>query len=126
LGGFISDRIFKGNRWQIVCISNLIIVASLLIVAFSGGTLMAIAIIIAYAAVSMVMGPFWAIPPELGHPSIATEASGFVLVFGNLGGTIIGFILTALATASGTYYVPMFLCLIMALISALGVSRIKR
>jgi|GEM_PF-3477393 len=126
LGGLISDKVFKGSRWQIVCIGNIIIVASLLIVAFSGGTLVAVAMIIAYAAVSMVMGPFWAIPAELGHPSIATEASGFVLVFGNLGGTIIGFVLTALATATGTYYVPMFVCLVMALISALGVSRIKR
>ena len=126
LGGLISDKVFKGSRWQIVCIGNLVIVVSLVIVALSGGTLLAVAMIVAYAAVSTVMGPFWAIPPELGHPSIAAEASGFVLVFGNLGGTIIGFILTAVASATGTYYVPMFICLGMALVSALCVSRIKR
>lgn len=126
LGGLISDKVFKGSRWQIVCIGNIVIAASLLIVAVSGGTLLAVFMVIAYAAVSTVMGPFWAIPPELGHPSIAAEASGFCLIFGNLGGTIIGFVLTAVASATGTYYMPMFICMGMAVVSALLVSRIKR
>ena len=119
--------LLKGNeQGQIVCIGNIVIAASLLIVAVSGGTLLAVFMVIAYAAVSTVMGPFWAIPPELGHPSIAAEASGFCLIFGNLGGTIIGFVLTAVASATGTYYVPMFICMGMAVVSALLVSRIKR
>lgn len=126
LGGLISDKVFKSSRWQIVCISNLIIAGSLLVVSFSNGILLAVFMIIAYAAVSMVVGPFWAIPPELGHPCIAPQASGFVLIFGNLGGTVIGFILTAVATATGTYYVPMFICLVMSLISAFGATKIKR
>ena len=126
LGGWISDKIFKGSRWQIVCIGNLIIVACLAIVGISNGTLLAVAMVVAYAAVSTVMGPFWAIPAELGHPSKAAPASGFVLVWGNLGGTIIGFILTALATSTGTYYVPMAVCLVMALVSGLLITRVKR
>lgn len=126
LGGLISDKVFKGSRWQIVCLGNLVIVASLLVVAFTNGMPLTIAMIVAYTAVSTVMGPFWTIPAELGHPSIATQAAGFLLIFGNLGGCIIGFILTALASAFGSYYICMYVCLGMAAVSALGVSRIRR
>ncbi len=126
LGGIISDRVFKGTRWQTVALGNIMITVMLLIVSFSNGTPLAVAMILAYMMSAMCVGPYWAIPAELGHPSIATEVSGIMNVFGNTGGFTIGFILTALASAVGNYYICLYVCAVLAAISAVSMFFVRR
>lgn len=65
--------------------------------------------ILTYMAFSMCVGSYWAIPAALVQPSIANESAGILNVFGNAGGFTIGFILAALASWAGTYYIC-FMC----------------
>jgi nitrate/nitrite transporter NarK len=126
LGGIISDNIFKGSRWQTVALGNILITVMLLIVAFTNGIVLAISMILAYMFSSICLGPYWAIPAELGHPSIATESAGIINVFGNTGGFTIGFILTALASWTGSFLICLYVCAVLAALSAVGISFVRR
>lgn len=126
LGGIISDRIFKGMRWQTVCLSNALIVVTLLAAAFSNGVVLAVCMISAYFVAALSLGPFWAMPAELGTEAIATEVAGIINVFGNTGGVVIGFVLTALAALTGTYYTCLGICVILAAVNAYGITTVKR
>ena len=132
LGGVISDRIFKGSRWQIVAIGNGLIAVTLLIVNFTsadlgGGLVVMLAMIATNIASAMCVGPFWAIPAELGHPAIATEVSGIINVFGNSGAFLIPMVYNGAATAAGgSYFVCMYIAIALAVVSAVSICFVRR
>ena len=126
LGGIISDQVFKGSRWQTVSLALSLIAIMLVIVTLTHGMALVIAMILAYLSVSMVTGPYWAVPAELGDPAIANDASGIINVFGNLGGCTIGFILTALASAAGNYFICLYVTIALAILGAISMTFVKR
>lgn len=126
LGGIISDQIFKGSRWQTVSLSLSLIAVMLVIVVLTNGMPLVVAMILAYLSVSMVTGPYWAVPPVLGDPAIANDASGIINVFGNLGGCTIGFVLTALASAAGNYFICLYVTIALAILGAISMTFVKR
>jgi sugar phosphate permease len=126
LGGIISDSVFKGKRWQTVALGSVMIAVMLLIAAFTTGPALTIALVLAYMASSMCVGPYWAIPAALVHPSIANDSAGILNVFGNTGGFTIGFILTALAAWAGTYYICLYVSVALAVVSAICITFVRR
>lgn len=132
LGGMISDGVFKGSRWQIVAIGDSLIAATLLVVNFTPASLLGGAVVMAVMistniVSAMCVGPFWAIPAELGHPSIATDVSGVINVFGNTGAFLIPMIYNGIATlAGGNYFVCMYIAILLAVLSAISICFVRR
>lgn len=125
LAGIFSDKVFKGQRYQTLMIASLMTVVSLILSSFVGSSLIPVVLILAYASVSMCTGPFWAVPSQMFHPSIAGECTGLLTLIANIGGIIVVPILSGVIDVTGSSYICLVLCIMAALISILCAKIIK-
>jgi len=127
LGGIISDNVFKGMRWQTVFIGNILTVVTLLILLrVQSGPLLSIVLMLAYGSVAMCTGPYWALPSEIVHPSVAGNSAGLINILANIGSLSVATVLAFVASITGTYFVCLWICVIIAAISAICMLRVRQ
>lgn len=118
LAGIISDKVFGGKRYQTLIIATLITAVSMILATFVSASLIPIVLVLAYASVSMACGPFWALPSQLFSPEITAEACGELTLVANIGGIIVGPILSMIIDATGSGLIPLITCVVVGVISA--------
>lgn len=120
LGGVITDSVFKGSRYQTLMIAAALTVVTLVLVPIVGGSsalVVAILLALAYGSVAMVLGPFWAIPNEIVHPSISGQCVGELTMLSNLGGIVAAPILAAIIDGTGTALPCLVICVAVGVVS---------
>lgn len=126
LGGFISGKIFKGSRYQIICIGSVLTAITLaLIPSVTDVTLLNILLFICYGSTALGTGAYWAMCSEVVEPKVSFEANGLLGSFANAGGTLVPILLAALATAIGSYSITMYILAGMAVIQLFCMWRIR-
>ena len=128
LGGVISDKVFKGKRYQLLFLGTLLTAVTLIcldlpINAVGFVTIMAI---LAYASTSIVCGVFWTVPTEIVDPSISVQSSATVMTFANVGGVLAAPLLTFVNESTGTLMVSSIICILLALAASVSALIIKR
>ena len=87
VGGLMSDRLFKGERWQTNLIGTLgcgILLLSLLVI--DAINIITAVVLLAFVFGSLYGGTYWTWPYELAQPQAAYAASGFIVSIANIGG----------------------------------------
>ncbi len=115
LGGIISDRVFKGSRYQTLLLATAITIISLVLIPVIGSTgavAAAVLLALAYGSVSMILGPFWAIPNEISHPEIAGQCTGELTMLSNIGGIVAAPVLAAIIDSTGSAFLCLILCVV--------------
>lgn len=121
LGGIISDKVFRGLRWQTLVLSGLLVgVGLLLLLAVRGELLVVCMLMLAYLGANMYMGPLWACVPSLVRPKIAGETTALVNTVTNLGGLSVGPLLGLLIDATGTAVPALVVCVVLAVASCVA------
>lgn len=128
LGGVISDKIFKGQRYQLLFLGALLMAVTLigLSLPINGVVIVSIMAILAYASTSIVCGVYWTVPTELVDPSIAVKGSATCMTFANVGGVIAAPLLTFVNELSGALLPSAIICIVLAVASAIAALIIKR
>lgn len=128
LGGIISDKVFKGKRYQLLSLGCLLTVVTLLLIPRCGTstTLLTVLFILAYGSTSIVCGTFWTLPSEIVKPDIAVKSSASVMTLANIGGVIASPILVAVTQATGSNMMSSYICIILALLAGIMALMIKR
>lgn len=119
LGGIISDGVFKGSRYQTLLTATAITVISLVLIPVIGSTgavVAAVLLALAYGSVSMILGPFWAIPNEIAHPEIAGQCTGELTMLSNVGGIVAAPILAAIIDGTGSAFLCLIICIIIGVV----------
>lgn len=120
LGGILSDNVFKGSRYQTLMIATGITAVSLVLIPVVGNAsviVVAILLALAYGSVSMILGPFWAIPNEIAQPQISGQVTGELTMLSNLGGIVAAPIFAAVIDATGTAMICLGICIAIGVIS---------
>lgn len=122
-GGLLSDRVFKGERFQTNMIGTILCGAIMLIMLFVAGgqnveMLTALAII-AFFFGSMYGGTYWTWNYEMSQPEFAPGAAMFFVFTGNLGGLIGTPVCGMLIDATGTGAAGMIFIAVVALLGAI-------
>lgn len=117
LAGVISDKVFGGKRYQTLMIATAITAVSMILATFVSASLIPVVLVLAYASVSMACGPFWALPSQLFSPEITAEACGELTLVANIGGIIVGPILSMIIDATGSGLIPLITVVIFAIVS---------
>ncbi|MCI2061544.1 MAG: MFS transporter [Eubacteriaceae bacterium] len=127
LGGIISDKVFKGKRYQLLALGCMLTVITLLAIphlrSIGALTLM---FILAYGSTSIVCGTFWTLPTEIVKPSISVKSSASVMTVANIGGVIAAPILVSVTAATGTNMMSSYICIVLAIIAAAAALVIKK
>lgn len=115
LGGLLSDRVFKGKRWQVMFICFFSTTIAVLLFVFSGVSHVGIGVLLivgflTFALSDMAVGVMYAIPPEIFDSSFFGKANGIVLLSCNIIGLLTVVIGGALADTTGSYLIPCLLC----------------
>lgn len=118
LAGIISDKVFGGKRYQTLMIATVITAVSLILATFVPAGLIPVVLVLAYASVSMGCGPFWALPSQMFHPSITSQACGELTMIANIGGILVGPILSMIIDATGSGLIPLITCVVVGVVSA--------
>lgn len=123
LGGLLSDRVFKGKRWQVMVIcfaGTLIFTIIFMIVGNIHIDILGLLVIgfVLFAVSDMAVGVMYAIPPEIFDPSFFARANGIVLLSCNIIGLLSVILSGVIADATGSYFFALGLCIIL---SALGI-----
>lgn len=122
LGGILSDRVFKGSRYQTLMIATGITAVSLVLIPLVGSAsviVVAVLLMLAYGSVSMILGPFWAIPNEITQPKISGQCTGELTMLSNLGGIVAAPVLAAVIDGTGTALICLGFCVVIGVISFL-------
>lgn len=120
LGGILSDGLFKGSRYQTLMIATGITAVSLVLVPLVGSAsvvVVAVLLALAYGSVSMILGPFWAIPNEITQPKIAGQCTGELTMLSNLGGIVAAPVFAAIIDGTGTAFICLGICVAIGVIS---------
>lgn len=120
LGGILSDGLFKGSRYQTLMIATGITAISLVLIPLVGNAsviVVAILLMLAYGSVSMVLGPFWAIPNEIAQPSITGQCTGELTMLANLGGIVVAPILATVIDTTGSAMACLAICVVVGILS---------
>lgn len=127
LGGIISDKVFKGKRYQLLFLGCLLTVATLFTIPYlsSVGTV-AIMFILAYGSTSIVCGVFWTVPTEIVQPTISVKSSASVMTVANIGGVIAAPILVSVTSMTGSNMASSYICIALAALAAISALVIKR
>lgn len=126
LAGVISDRVFKGMRYQTLMIATALTAVSLILATFVPASLIPVVLVLAYASVSMACGPFWSLPSQMFDTNICGEAVGELTMISNIGGIIVGPILSMLIDATGSGLIPLITCVTFGIISVFCARVIKK
>lgn len=128
LGGIISDKVFKGKRYQLLSLGCLLTVVTLFLIPRCGTntTLLTVLFILAYGSTSIVCGTFWTLPSEIVRPDIAVKSSASVMTLANIGGVIASPILVAVTQATGSNMMSSYICILLAFLAGIMALMIKR
>lgn len=126
LGGIVSDRVFKGSRYQTLIIGFALVVAGLVALPVVPSSMITPVLMVAYGAVSFCLGPFWTIPTELGTPEAAADINGRVTIAACIGNLCTGFLLSLAIDATGTGFAALWICVAIAAIGIVAAFVIKR
>lgn len=122
LGGILSDRVFKGSRYQTLMIATGITAVSLVLIPLIGSAsvvLVAVLLMLAYGSVSMILGPFWAIPNEITQPQVSGQCTGELTMLSNIGGIVAAPVFAAIIDGTGTAIICLGICVAVGVISFL-------
>ena len=122
LGGILSDNVFKGSRYQTLMIATGITAVTLVLIPIIGNAsaiIVAVLLMLAYGSVSMILGPFWAIPNEITQPQIAGQCTGELTMLSNIGGIVVAPVFAALIDSTGTALICLGICVAVGVISFL-------
>lgn len=127
LGGIISDRIFKGSRWQTVFIGALMVIVALVLTPYSGTSpiLLTLCLMCAYAGVNMTMGPFWAIPSAMVRAEAVADVVGFSTPVANIGGVAVAPVMAATIAMTGKSFMSLYITVVLAVILAVSMRIIR-
>ena len=127
LGGVISDKVFKGKRYQLLALGCLLTVVTLLAIPHVRSIpVLTVLFILAYGSTSIVCGVFWTLPTEIVRPEISVKSSASVMTVANVGGVIAAPILVAVTSACGSNMPSSYICIALAAIAAASAMIIKR
>lgn len=126
LAGVISDKVFKGTRYQTLMIATALTAISLILATFVPAALIPVVLVLAYASVSMACGPFWSLPSQMFDPAITGEACGELTMVSNIGGIIVSPILAMIIDQTGSGVVPLMICVVFSVVSVLCARIIKK
>lgn len=125
--GYLSDTVFNGNRWQTVCIGFIISSASLLIIYFSGMTIiklnagilmLAVLLFLAGGFIQGIQAPLFNLPGDILGDRLGGTGVGIVNGWSYIGasfaGTALGFVMDNFGLTSCV--------LLMAVISLIGAA----
>lgn len=119
LGGILSDNVFKGSRYQTLMIATAITAVSLVLIPIVGAAsvvVIAVLLMLAYGSVSMILGPFWAIPNEIVQPKISGQCTGELTMLSNIGGIVAAPVLAAVIDGTGTAMICLAICVVIGVI----------
>lgn len=121
IGGIMSDKIFKGVRWQTNVIGHgiggiLIIIVGL--ATFHDGFL-TLMLILMFTGVSLYGGTFWTWPTALAKPNGQYFASGMIVTISNIGAVIIAPICGLLIGAAGNTSISIIFIGIVAILGTI-------
>lgn len=126
LGGVISDRVFKGYRYQTLMIGGILAAVGLLLLLVTRNNVFIIVfLILAYLGPNIVMGPVWACPASLVKPQIAGSVTAFANVIANIGGLIVSPILGLTIDATGSAMMALFFCVAMSILGTITARIMK-
>lgn len=127
LGGIISDKVFKGKRYQLLFLGCLLTVVTLISIPYLRSIpVLTVMFILAYGSTSIVCGVFWTLPTEIVKPNISVKSSASIMTVANVGGVIASPILVAVTEASGTNMLSSYICIALAILAAASAVIIKR
>jgi MFS family permease len=126
LAGVISDKVFGGKRYQTMMIATSMTAVTMVLATFVSHSLIPLVLVLAYASVSMACGPFWALPSQMFDSSIVGEACGELTLIANIGGIIVGPILSMIIDATGSGLIPLITCVVVGVVSAVCANVIHK
>ncbi len=122
VGGWFSDHVFKGERWQVCAIGTVIGGLLLLfILTLTEVNTISVVVILAFFFCSVYGGTYWTWPYELAQPQASYAASGFIVGISNIGGLVSVPICGLLTAAFG----PSAALIFIAVVSIIGIIPAK-
>ena len=126
--GYISDTVFKGSRWQMICIGFLISTGSLLIVYFTGPEILAlkggiilltVLLFLAGGCIQGVQAPIFNLPGDILGSKLGGTGVGIINGWSYIGasfaGGTLGFMMDNFGLTSGIFLMAC-ICLIGAIV----------
>lgn len=127
LGGIVSDKVFKGKRWQTVLLGGLMVAVCLAIIPKASNiTLLTILLIAAYAGVNIAIGPFWALPSVIVKTSAVLDVVGFATMVANIGGITAAPIMAATISATGSSFMSLYITMGLSVMWAICMLIIRK
>lgn len=122
LGGILSDKVFKGKRWQTNTISFACALVFMLIFYATANANASVPVLtflcfLAYASIPLCAAPLWVLPAEIFEPEFFAKGMGVLMCIANVAGVIGIAIAGAITDATGTW---MYGYLLTAVVAAVG------
>lgn len=116
IGGFMSDKIFKGDRYQTMMIGAALAGILVALLPFVGTSILTPFLCVMFTAASLYGGTYWTWPADLA-PEALYEASGFFVFTGNIGAVIVAPMLGAVLDATGNPDIMLYVIAAFSLVS---------
>ncbi|WP_342601839.1 MFS transporter [Peribacillus sp. FSL E2-0159] len=120
IGGMLSDKVFKSERYQTNVIGALLAGTLILLLPTVPNSILTIYLCIMFTAASLYGGTYWTWAPELSQPQATYQTGGFIVTISNIGGLVIAPILGIIIDTTGSVTMAMAFIGVVTLVSIIA------
>ena len=109
LGGWLSDKVFKGKRSPVVTIGYALCLICLIFTPKAPISIIGAVLFVTFGAVPLMNGPFWCLPVEIFDSSFIIKLNGFLMFITFMGGVIGIPVLGYAVDKAGSVLAPLYI-----------------